>query len=548
MKLDANIAREAEKTLGRPLPRPDDEAFGVLLKRLEREQPELAETLRSGLIHEELGDIESEAHKHGEREKRLRRLRRTALMRYDELEGEWHLSKLKVLSWGSVVGLGVMAIMFLGAPLLSGGQVGAKGEAGVVEIGPDEETPVVQDSDPFAGLPEELEQNERMAQTFTGAQPVPTSQPPAAVQDPASGEGEDDPAPAPLEETPPLEAGPLPGESPLLPATGEEEDPGLGVYRAAAGSEEGATGLKVYGEGATNPPDGADDPFAEPEPSQGGPVGLAAYRHAGSDEEVPTGLMAFRAEATPEPEGVRLYQQVPAEPGTARQDPFGGEAPRKAPPEGPRRPDPAEVAQLGALGVALAQGEAPQAPDQPAPRNPYTVGDSIPATLQVGVVAVDGTPLPVLARGDDGSVWQGDATLTPTGRVDIRFTTVLKGRQHAVSAVAQAGDGYLGLPAEVTETTPALASDLARGALRGLSEYAQALGQQTEVRVEGNTPVISRNAPPLEASVAGSVARLFTPLEGEDQQALVRLAQVPAETRIKIVILASSPPPGDDGN
>jgi hypothetical protein len=194
-------------------------------------------------------------------------------------------------------------------------------------------------------------------------------------------------------------------------------------------------------------------------------------------------------------------------------------------------------------GVALAQGLPQGAAPPNAPKrakNPYKVGDSVAASLQVGVVAVDGTPLPVLARGDDGSIWQGQATLTPTGRVDIRFNTVLKGRQHSVSAVAQAGDGYLGLPAQVTETTPALASDLARGALRGLSEYAQALGQQTEVRVEGNTPIISRNAPPLEANIAGSVARLFTPPEGEDQQALVRLAQVPAGTSVTVVVLTPS--------
>jgi hypothetical protein len=207
---------------------------------------------------------------------------------------------------------------------------------------------------------------------------------------------------------------------------------------------------------------------------------------------------------------------------------------------GPPQGSALEVNRLMTSGVALAQ-EAPQAASAPAPqqaKNPYKVGDSVSATLQVGVVAVDGTPLPVLARGDDGSVWQGQATLTPTGRVDIRFSDVLKSnRQHAVSAMAQAGDGYLGLPAQVTETTPALASDLARGALRGLSEYAQALGQQTDVRVEGNTPIISRGAPPLEASMAGSVARLFTPPEGEDQQALVRLAQVPVATSVTVVVL-----------
>lgn len=527
MKVDSKIAKQVSDKLGEPLPQPEDEAFGELLGRLDREQPELAGTLRSGLIHENLGDIESEARKHGQWEQRSRKLRRMLIMRYDELDGEYYLSKIKALSWGSLVGLGIMAVMFMGGSLL---RREAPVSAEVVQKKPPVEAkaPVVkeqpQDDDPFDGLAEELEQGERTASTFDGAQPMPQ---------PATSEGQEQAetnADAPmLSDAPPSTEVSLLSEEPMLPST-DEEDLGLGVYSVAAEGEEVAPGLKAYGAGG-NAAEAGSDPFAEPGTAQEGAVGLAAYRLAGPEEEVKSGLISYRAEPS-EDKGNRLFKQVV----------------QKTPQAGVRVPEISGAPQGAALrvtnlmssGVALAQGAPQVAPERrPKPvRNPYRVGDSVSATLQVGVVAVDGTPLPVLARGDDNSVWQGQATLTPTGRVDIRFSDVLKGKsRHTVSAVAQAGDGYLGLPAHVSEATPALASDLARGALRGLSEYAQALGQQTDVRVEGNTPIISRNAPPLEASMAGSVARLFTPPEGEDQQALVRLAQVPAETSVTVVVL-----------
>ncbi len=423
-----------------------------------------------------------------------------------------------------------MAGLFLGAPLLGNEQP----EVEVAQKKPPVEAkaPVIQkqeqDDDPFDGLAEELEQGERTASTFEGAQPMP--------QPATAGSRSRQPEEPMLVDEPTVADEPMLTEEPLLPSTSEEEELGLGVYSAAAATGETPQGLRAYGAGGGGGAGGAEtDPFAEPGPAQEGAVGLAAYQLATSEEEVKSGLMSYQA--TPgEDRGVRMFKsQIMAK----TQTPQGNQeaAEKSVVPPGSAL----HVNRLISSGVALAQGVSEE-PSQRAPRQkkqPYKVGDSIPASLQVGVVAVDGTPLPVLARGEDGSIWQGQATLTPTGRVDIRFTEVLTATgRHTASAVAQAGDGYLGLPAQVTETTPALASDLTRGALRGLSEYAQALGQESEVRVEGGTPVISRSAPPLEANIAGSVARLFTPPEGEDQQALVRLAQVPARTSVTVVVLS----------
>lgn len=529
MKLDPKISKQVSEQLGERLPRPESEEFGELLARLDHDNPGLAETLRSGIVHESLGDIESEAQKHGQREKRARKLRRALIMRHDEMEGEFVISKPKALAWGSVGALGVMAAMFMGGSLFGN-------EAPVTADVAQEKPPVQaaapavkpqqQDDDPFDNLAQELEQGERTAGTFEGAQPMPQ---PAKTKTPGRPESEE----PMLTDAPPSTEESMLGDEPMLPGT-DEEDVGLGIYSAAAAPEEAAQGLKAYGVGGGgNGAEGGGDPFAEPDNVQEGPVGLAAYRAVGPEEETKNGLMSYQT-VPGEDKGDRAFKEAPV----PASQPGDGASPETT---GNSQGSSLEVDRLMTAGLGLAQG-APQAtperPRQPA-KNPYGVGDTISATLQVGVVAVDGTPLPVLARGDDGSVWQGQATLTPTGRVDIRFSDVVKGNhQHQVTAVAQAGDGYLGLPAEVTETTPALASDLARGALRGLSEYVQALGQQSEVRVEGNTPIISRSAPPLEANVAGSVARLFTPPEGEDQQALVRLAQVPADTNVSVVVLS----------
>ena len=528
MKLDPKIAKQVSDNLGERLPRPESEEFGELLTRLDHDNPRLAQTLRSGIVHESLGDIETEAQKHGQREKRARKLRRALIMRYEEIDGEHYISKPKALAWGTVTALGVMAAMFMGGSLF-GDEAKATDvaqEQPPVKVAAPVVKPQRQDDDPFNNLAAELEQGERTTGTFKGAQPMAQPAKPQAAQA--------EPEEPRLNESPAAAEESMLSEEPMLPGT-EEEDMGLGVYSAAAAPEEAAQGLKAYGTGGGDGAEGGGDPFAEPGNAQEGPVGLAAYRAAGPEEETKNGLMSYQT-VPGEDKGDRAFKEAP-EPAPQP----GGEALPET--TGTPQGSALEVDRLMTAGIGLAQGSPRAAPERPtqSAKHPYKVGDSITATLQVGVVGVDGTPLPVLARGDDGSVWQGQATLTPTGRVDIRFSDVVKGnKQHQVSAVAQAGDGYLGLPAEVTETTPALASDLARGALRGLSEYVQALGQQSEVRVEGNTPIISRNAPPLEANVAGSVARLFTPPAGEDQQALVRLAQVPADTKVSVVVLAQN--------
>ena len=540
MKIDPTIAQEVGEAVGSPVPRPGSEAFDDYLVQLDRNAPTLAEKLRSGMIFPGLGDLETKARQQGVGENRVRWVRRTLLMHYDGLEEAYHLSKLKLLSWVSLGILSVMAGLFLGLPYLQNHEIAPEDE--LVEAVPIETTPAkataLQDEDPFQNRPEEVAGNARVTGALVGSRPLPVA---ATEEEPPIDAFTSADEPLPLETASAQQGSQSVGASseaamlggdPVLPTTADEEDLGLGVYRAGAAEGAADASLALYRtENSTfaSQAVGQGDPFAQnggAPAAQDGPIGLAAYRRADEQEEVKTGLQAFSRDPE-QASGVRAY---------------GGSATAQLSPTTKDVLETAPVDPYLSAGLAFTPSVANRTAGA-AGTPPYVVGDSLAAALQIGVVAVGDAPLPVLARADDSSIWQGQANLNTTGRVDVRFSEVLTADgQYPVTAVAQSDDGYLGLPAQVSEATPALASDLARGALRGLSDYVQALGDQTEVRLEGGTPIITQDAPPLEASIAGSVAQLFTPPDGDEQQALVRLAQVPAGTPLKVVVLAASRP------
>ena len=91
------------------------------------------------------------------------------------------------------------------------------------------------------------------------------------------------------------------------------------------------------------------------------------------------------------------------------------------------------------------------------------------------------------------------------------------------------------MPAIFKETSPALASDLARGALRGVTDYVDDLRSSGTVTFRGNTTVTD-NVAPLGTSILGSVASLFSPAEA-DQQALVRIATLEPGTEFILKVL-----------
>lgn len=545
MKLDPELAQEVRERLGRKtLPSPNSDEFKELLAHLLETDPETGALLQSAIYSDQLGDIEVEARKHAQRDQQRRRIHQKLFQRHDDITGEWHTSKTKMLGWFTAGSLFGIWLLFGSSSLLMRGEgetEAAAPQAPALTAQTGQATPP-QDQDPFTDVVEQTNVDERATDAFANANT--SQQPMIQIQ---SGNQE----PATQAETSETSGGTeaimddpmlLNSEDPMLPSTDEEA--GLAVFtRQGAGGE--LVAYRGGQSGNTQTSSGTGDPFAEEQPNseQATPVGLSVYQKPNpEDQEVTTALRVFQAGV---PEARPNLYTTPQQQAANENNPSANPQPTELNPAA-TNDTLVQVSQPVAQRIAQANSTATQ------PKaSPYKTGQELEARLQLGVVAIDDTPLPVLAQANNGSIWSGQASLTPTGRVDIRFYEVLDSSgSHPVNAIAQANDGYLGLQTQVQETTPALASDLARSALRGVADYAQALGNESNVSIADGAAIISRDAPPLEASVAGSVARLFTPPEGDSQQALVRLAQVPADSILKVVVLspnsASSFSQGDD--
>lgn len=536
MKLDPAIVRSVEAQTGRKVPALHSSKFETFMEDLLKTHPEAAAELESARMLTTVGDLEYEERKLRSRENGLRGLKERLFYHRDEMDPSiTRPSKGKILIFGTGVVLFLFTAAFLGPDLIRkrpsmtlGNAVGQMVETSDTKAKP---TPVQQNADPFAAVAETAQRDRQVEDSFAGAAPStvgPTpenNQADGSVPNDASsgGSASQNEGAVPVTATPaPAESVYASGAQPVLPSDAAE-DPGLGVYNAALTSTSAPEpGLKVYGRGETQGT-GQSDPFATDSDS----VSVDSLRLYGTATTEDPGLMAFRREGSAEArsEQPALFSQS-----------LDAAQPVRVP----------QVRATTNVSAELASPPVNQTILSPLPQGgaaapPYAAGETIQATLQTGIVAVDSTPLPVLARAEDDSVWQGEAVLSATGRVELNFYNVFtRSGQFQVTAVGQAPDGYLGLPSEVGETTPALVSDLARGTLRGVTDYVGSLGQVGSVTEVGGAPVVTRDAPPLEASIASSVAQLFAPPEGDAQQALVRVAEVPAQTPLQVVVLGSN--------
>ena len=506
--------------LGRPVPPPTDESFWDLLEKLRATAPELATELEENVIFDDLGDPEREAQRADARAVAFRMGYRKLFYRFDEVRQTWHLHRGKLLAWGvgGFLAFFLPAFFYRPEPQVASAQnVASATVSGSMSGGAVAEAPKIPKA-PKLPVPEAL-----------------------IVEQPPESE-----APAPPLIAQPAPAPAVPLTQPQVPTTGEPRS--LSAYSKAAGENERTLGAyQRGGQAAGAAQTGSSDPFADGSSSVQ-TSGISAFQNQPQTATEPKGLSAYTKETDLTAKPLR----TPVEPGSQS----GGATPVEG-------TDPLFRGQTEAPEYAEASASGTQAADpfsaSPPPGQPvetaatteappelmterYNTGDTVEAELVVGLIALGQEPLPVIARGRDGSVWQGQAVLNASGRVDITFGTAARDSgSQSLEAIALADDGYAGIPAAIKETTPALASDLARGALRGASEFVEGLRDQSSVTLSNGAAVVSRDAPPLDASVLGSVARLFTPPEGEDQQALVRLAEVPSGTKIQIMVLGSAP-------
>ncbi|GGR15493.1 hypothetical protein GCM10008957_30290 [Deinococcus ruber] len=105
---------------------------------------------------------------------------------------------------------------------------------------------------------------------------------------------------------------------------------------------------------------------------------------------------------------------------------------------------------------------------------PYTPGTVVPLHLDTAIGVYAGVTHPVWAKGDDGSVWRGEAALDDkSGRITLKFTTLLlSGKQYAINAYAESADGQ-----GIGDHTQTVTKDMARSVINSLLNAATGLVQ-----------------------------------------------------------------------
>ena len=162
--------------------------------------------------------------------------------------------------------------------------------------------------------------------------------------------------------------------------------------------------------------------------------------------------------------------------------------------------------------------------------------DEIEATLVTGAILLPNSSQPIVAKAvstwcNDAScpdlVFIGSAEYRNGNRAEIRFDkAVLDGVVQTSDALALGNDKTIGLPVSLSDTTPALAQDLARGALSGVAAYANALASQVQITNTATSSIEQSSVPSIETFVLGNLAKLFA--TQPEQTAVVRIAELKA--------------------
>lgn len=323
------------------------------------------------------------------------------------------------------------------------------------------------------------------------AEPVPFPKPetPSTPQPP-----QPDPAPSVPQppELPSLEGVPPPPGA-LPPYVASEATP-RPVAVGSPASSEGTAGWVGSSSGEVAAPL-ASQPFPQPAPAASLPSGVSA---------VPVVVAAKETGEQP--------PQVPAVPQAASQ----------------AAPD------FGALEGALAGMR--EAVSSPSPSKPdLRPGARVSALLPFDLVLVDGVEVSVPLEAE-GALFLGRARVEG-GLVRILVDRVLLGDGREAPLAAQAvGPAGEYLVPEVRDLAPALAQDLLRGALGGITSYVEDLRSQRRVVLgQGGTVAVESQAPGLLEQLASGAAQVLR--LPQSSTSVVRTYRVPKGTRLTVWVL-----------
>ena len=195
---------------------------------------------------------------------------------------------------------------------------------------------------------------------------------------------------------------------------------------------------------------------------------------------------------------------------------------------------------VGGSGVSTAMG----AQAQGALPAELQVGARVPARLVTSATIVAGAPAPVIAetygqwcgRSDCPMfTFIGQAELVGGNRVVMNFAQVVaESGVFALDAVALSEERSTSIPAVIRDETPALAPDLVRASLGGVTDWASALANQQRTTFVNGNVVQESVVPPIEALIAGSLAQaLQLP---NTSMTVVRLAELDPGTPVVLAI------------
>ena len=172
-----------------------------------------------------------------------------------------------------------------------------------------------------------------------------------------------------------------------------------------------------------------------------------------------------------------------------------------------------------------------------------TASDQVEAKLLTGAILLANSTQPVLAKANPNwcgeeecpdLVFIGTANYKSGNRTELSFDQVVfDGIAQQTSSIAIDDNNSVGLPVNLSDTTPTLAQDLARGALSGVASYANALANQTKITTSTAGIIEQSSVPTIENFVLGNLAKLFS--TQAEQTAVVRIAELKAETPLTIV-------------
>ena len=170
-------------------------------------------------------------------------------------------------------------------------------------------------------------------------------------------------------------------------------------------------------------------------------------------------------------------------------------------------------------------------------------GDQIEARLVTGAILVANSSQPIVAKAKadwcakqtcPDLVFIGEASYKSGNRAELQFNQVVfDGKAQQAASIAIGADKSIGVPVALSDTTPTLAQDLARGALSGVAAYANALVNQKNIIDAGDRLIEQSAVPSIENFVLGNLAKLFA--TQPEQTAVVRIAELKADTPLSLI-------------